>query len=46
MDFRSQKHIPLYFIAQQYLWKYAFVEDIDNRTRSYILIIIYWNRQK
>ena len=23
-------HIHLYFIAIQYLWKYAFVEDIDN----------------
>ena len=39
-------HIHLYFTATQYLWNYALVEDIDNWTRSYILIIIYWNRQK
>ena len=43
-------HIHLYFIATQYLWKYALVEDIvadiDNWTRSFILIIIYWSRQK
>ena len=39
-------HIHLYFIATQYLWKYALVEDKGNWTRSYILIIIYWNRQK
>ena len=39
-------HIHLYFIATQYLWNYALMEDIDNWTRSYILIIIYWNRQK
>ena len=49
-------HIHLYFIATQYLWNYALLEDIDNWTRSYILIdnwtrsyiliIIYWNRQK
>jgi len=32
MDFRSikKKHIHLYFIATQYLWNYALVEDIDN----------------
>ena len=39
-------HIHLYFIATQYLWCYALVKDIDNLTQSYILIIIYWNRQK
>ena len=39
-------HIHLYFIATQYLWKYALVDDIDNWTRSYILIIIYWNCPK
>ena len=27
-------HIHLYFIATQYLWKYALVEDIDNWTWS------------
>ena len=39
----KQKHNHLYFIATQY---YAVVEDIDNWTRSYILIsiILYWNR--
>ena len=39
MDFRSKYkkyHIHLYFIATQY---YADVEDIDNWTLSYILII-------
>ena len=49
MDFRSKYkkiHMYLFFIATQYLWKYALVEDIDNWTLSYILIIIYWNRQK
>ena len=49
MDFRSgsdQIHIHLHFIAAQYLWNYALVEDIDNWTRSNILIVIYWNRQK
>jgi len=34
-------HIQLYFIATQYLWNYALVEDIDNWTPSYMLIIIY-----
>jgi len=32
MDFRSEQnkiHIHLYFIATQYLHKYALVEDID-----------------
>jgi len=38
-------HIHLYFIATPYLYNYALVEDIDNWTRSYILIIIYWNRK-
>ena len=37
-------HIHLYFIAKQYFCNYAHVEDIDNWTRSYILII--WNHQK
>ena len=49
MDFRSKKlflHIHLYFLATQYLWKYALVADIDNWTRCYILIIMNWNRQK
>ena len=32
--------IYLYFIATQNLWNYALVEDIDNWTQSYILIII------
>ena len=32
-------HIHLYFIATQYLWNYALVEDIDNWTRSYIHIL-------
>ena len=35
-------HIHLYFIATLY----ALVEDTGNWTRSYIIIIIYWNRQK
>ena len=40
-------HIHLYFIAIQYLlWTYAILKDIDNWTRSYILVIIYWNRPK
>ena len=39
-------HIHLYFTATQYLWNYALVEDIDNLTWSYILIIIYWTCQK
>ena len=43
---KIELYIHLYFIATQYLWKYALVEDIYNWTRSYILIIIYWNRQK
>ena len=48
MDFRSKRlflHIHLYFLATQYLWKYALVEDRDNWTRCYILIIMNWNRQ-
>jgi len=39
-------HIHMYILATHYLWNYALVEDIDNWTRSYIVIIIYWNRQK
>ena len=39
-------HVHQYFIATHYLYKYALEEDIDNLTRSYILIIKYWNRQK
>ena len=49
MDFGSKFkkiQIHLYFIATQYLWNNAPVEVIDNWARSYILIIIYWNRQK
>ena len=38
--------IHLYFLATQCLLNYALMEDIHNWTRSYILIIIYWNRQK
>jgi len=34
MDFRSKSNF-------RYLYNYALVEDIDNWTRSYILIIIY-----
>jgi len=33
-------HIHLYFIATQYLWHYALVQDIDNWTRSYTEIVI------
>jgi len=33
------------FINTQCVEKYALVKDIDNSTRSYILISIYWNRQ-
>mgnify|MGYP006890310421 CR=1 FL=1 len=49
MDFHSEYifvHIHMYFIATQYLWMYGVVEDEDNWTQSFILIIIYWNRQK
>ena len=47
LSFKIKKiHIHLYFIATQYLWNYALVEDIDNWTRSYILLIINWNRQQ
>jgi len=30
MDLRLKKQIHLYFIATQFLYKYALVEDIDN----------------
>ena len=45
MDFRLKykTHIHLYFIAAEYIWKYVLMEDIDNWTRSYILMIIYWH---
>ena len=33
-------HIHLYFIATKYLWNNALVEDIDNWTQSYSLVII------
>ena len=44
MDLRSKYiflHIHPYFIATQHVLYYALVEDIDNWTRSYILIIIH-----
>ena len=50
MDFSlkiKKLHIRLHFtVATQYFWNYALMEDIYNWTRSYIVIIIYWNCQK
>jgi len=42
MDLRSffLLYIHLYFIGTKYWWNNAFVEDIDNWTRSYNLVII------
>ena len=48
MDFRSKWNINI-FICTSYPYStyvIMLVEDTDNWTRSYILIIIYWNRPK
>ena len=44
MDLLSKVYIFIY--TSKYVYNNARVADIDNWTRSYILIIIYWNCQK
>ena len=43
---KSKQYIHMHVIDTRYLWNRVIMEDIDNWTRSYILISIYWNRQK